>query len=151
MHPLAAYAIALAATFTINLPFGYWRQGLRKLSPAWFVAIHAPVPMVILLRFMLGLPFRWTVLPFFVVAYFAGQFVGSRLRLRRTAARLASRGNYEWRSFSRREPAVTPALRRPRLAATWDNGGPDRFYRMKAAHAWKTPGFGTLCPRAFDA
>ena len=85
MHSLAAYAIALATTFVINLPFGYWRQGLRKLSPAWFVAIHAPVPMVILLRFMLGLPFRWTVLPFFVVAYFAGQFVGSRLRLRRTA------------------------------------------------------------------
>jgi hypothetical protein len=83
---LAPYALALLATFVVNLPFGYWRAGLRKLSPAWFVAIHAPVPLVIGLRFALGLPFRWSVLPLFVVAYFAGQFVGSRWRLRRLAA-----------------------------------------------------------------
>ncbi|HSQ09327.1 MAG TPA: hypothetical protein VLN25_01745, partial [Burkholderiaceae bacterium] len=33
----------------------YWRAGLRKFSPAWFVAIHAPVPLVFGLRFALGL------------------------------------------------------------------------------------------------
>ena len=80
---LALYAVAIASTFVINLPFGYWREGLRKFSPAWFVAIHAPVPLVIGLRFALGLPFRWTALPFFVAAYFGGQFVGSRWRARR--------------------------------------------------------------------
>lgn len=78
-----AYALALAATFAVNLPFGYWRATLRKFSPAWFVAIHAPVPVVIGLRFALGLPFRWIVLPLFVAAYFGGQFAGSRWRLRR--------------------------------------------------------------------
>jgi hypothetical protein len=79
----ATYALALAATFAVNLPFGYWRATLRKFSPAWFVAIHAPVPVVIGLRFALGLPFRWIVLPLFVAAYFGGQFAGSRWRLRR--------------------------------------------------------------------
>jgi hypothetical protein len=83
MPQLHEYAIALVVTFVINLPFGYWRGGVRKFSPAWFVAIHAPVPMVIALRFILGLPFRWGALPFFVVAYFGGQFVGNRLRLAR--------------------------------------------------------------------
>jgi hypothetical protein len=81
MPQLQQYLIALVITFVINLPFGYWRGGVRKFSPAWFVAIHAPVPMVIALRFILGLPFRWGALPFFVVAYFGGQFVGNRLRL----------------------------------------------------------------------
>ena len=80
---LPHYAFAIAATFLLNLPFGWWRATLRKFSPAWFVAIHAPVPIVIGLRWALGLPFRWAVLPLFVAAYFGGQFVGSRLRLRK--------------------------------------------------------------------
>ena len=81
MHSLAAYAIALATTFVINLPFGYWRQGLRKLSPAWFVAIHRtgadghPVAVSCSDCRSAG-----SALPFFVVAYFGGQFVGSRLQ-----------------------------------------------------------------------
>jgi hypothetical protein len=76
-------ALATTIVFCLNLPFGYWRAGLQKLSPRWFVAIHAPVPMVIALRWVLGLPFRWSTLPLFVAAYFAGQFVGARLRARR--------------------------------------------------------------------
>ena len=84
----AAYALALAATFVVNLPFGYWRATLRKFSPAWFVAIHAPVPVVVGLRFALGLPFRWAVVPLFVAAYFGGQFVGNRWRLRRREPRV---------------------------------------------------------------
>jgi hypothetical protein len=81
-EPLA-YLVALAATFALNLPFGYWRAGLRKFSPQWFVAVHAVVPLVIALRLALGLPVRWSMLPLFVAAYFSGQFAGSRLRLSR--------------------------------------------------------------------
>jgi len=75
-----AYLVALAVTFAINVPFGYWRAGARKFSQQWFVTVHAAVPMVIALRFALGLPFRWKMLPFFVAAYFGGQFAGSRRR-----------------------------------------------------------------------
>lgn len=85
-EPLA-YLLAFAATFALNLPFGYWRAGLRKFSPQWFVAVHAVVPLVIALRLALGLPFRWSMLPLFVAAYFGGQFAGSRLRLRRRPGR----------------------------------------------------------------
>jgi hypothetical protein len=80
-----AYLVALAVTFALNLPFGYWRAGVRKFSPQWFVAVHAAVPLVIALRYSLGLPFRWSMFPLFVAAYFGGQFAGSRLRLRRRA------------------------------------------------------------------
>lgn len=75
-------AAILSLVFLLNLPFGYWRSGLRKLSPAWFVAIHAPVPLVILLRWAFHLPLRWTTLPLFVAAYFAGQAAGARLGAR---------------------------------------------------------------------
>lgn len=81
-EPLA-YALALVATFLVNVPFGHWRAGVRKFSPAWFVAVHAAVPIVIALRHALGLPFRWVMLPLFVAAYFGGQTVGARLRDRR--------------------------------------------------------------------
>lgn len=87
MTTLQAVALVAMLTFAINVPFGWWRAGLRKLSPLWFVAIHAPVPIVIALRFAVGLPFRWTLLPVFVAAYFGGQFVGARLRARSLAAR----------------------------------------------------------------
>ena len=42
-------------------------------------------------------------------------------------------------------------FRDARIAVTWDNGSPDGRYRMKAAHARKTRGFGALRPRPFDA
>jgi hypothetical protein len=83
MTETSAYLVAIAATFIVNVPFGDWRAGARKFSPQWFLAVHAAVPMVIALRHLLGLPFRWSVFPLFVVAYFGGQFVGSRLRARR--------------------------------------------------------------------
>jgi hypothetical protein len=82
MTEAVAYALAILCTFLVNVPFGYWRAGVRKFSPAWFVAVHAAVPIVVGLRFALGLPFRWTVFPLFVVAYFGGQTLGARLRQR---------------------------------------------------------------------
>jgi hypothetical protein len=85
MTDTVAYLLSIGVAFVINVPFGYWRAGVRKFSPQWFVAVHAAVPMVIALRFALGLPFRWKMLPLFVAAYFGGQLAGSRLRLRRAA------------------------------------------------------------------
>jgi hypothetical protein len=90
MTQLQAVALVSAFTFVLNLPFGWWRGGVRKFSPAWFVAIHAPVPLVVAARFALGVPFRWTFIPIYVAAYFGGQFVGSRLRMRRDARRAAA-------------------------------------------------------------
>ena len=82
MNTWSLYAVILAATFALNLPFGYWRAGVRKFSPQWFVAVHAVVPIVIGMRYAAGLPFRWGLLPLFIAAYFGGQYVGSRWRLR---------------------------------------------------------------------
>jgi hypothetical protein len=71
----------------INLPFGYGRAGARRYSPAWFVWVHAPVPLAIGVRWATGVGFRPAVLPLFVGVYFLGLFAGGRLRRWRTAGR----------------------------------------------------------------
>lgn len=66
--------------FVMNLPFGAWRSRLRKLSPAWFVAIHLPVVLAIGMRMLMGVPFRFVNLPLYVTAFFLGQLAGGHLR-----------------------------------------------------------------------
>lgn len=64
----------------MNLPFGFWRAGVPRFSRRWFLAVHAPVPLAIGLRFLIGVGWRVRLLPLFVGVYFAGQFLGGRAR-----------------------------------------------------------------------
>jgi hypothetical protein len=66
------------ATIIVNLPFGYLRGGLQKLSVCWFLAIHAPVPLVILIRQFHGLELSWSLAPFLLGSFFIGQFLGRK-------------------------------------------------------------------------
>lgn len=80
---MVEFLVLLLAIVLVNLPFGYWREGVRKFSPAWFVAVHAAVPIIVLLRMALGIEWRLVNLPLMVVAYFGGQTIGARMRRRR--------------------------------------------------------------------
>ncbi len=77
----------------LNLPFGFWRAGARKFSPRWILAVHAPVPLVVAVRLLSGLGWQLITFPVLIAAFFTGQFVGGRLRLRR-----------------RRSPSLPPAV-----------------------------------------
>lgn len=61
----------------INLPFGYWRANVRRLSLDWFLAIHIPVGLVILLRILSGLGWQLGTVPVLVAAFFVGQLLGT--------------------------------------------------------------------------
>jgi hypothetical protein len=74
--------ILLPFVLLVNVPFGWWREGLRKFSPLWIVAVHGPVPLIAGLRIALDQPWRLSTFPAFVAAYFLGQFIGVRLRRR---------------------------------------------------------------------
>ena len=69
-------------TFIINIPFGFWREGVKKFSVRWFIAVHAAVPVVITLRIMAGIKWQILTILFLVFCYFLGQFTGARLRRR---------------------------------------------------------------------
>lgn len=73
------YLVALSI-LALNLPFGYWRAGVRKFSLSWFLSIHLPVPMAVGIRYLFGFHFRLETLPLFICAFFLGQFLGAKLR-----------------------------------------------------------------------
>ncbi len=80
LQPAAKLGIVAAAVFVLNLPFGWWRAGVPRLSRSWFLAVHVPVPLVVALRLLSGLGFRLSTIPVLVAAFFAGQLAGGRLR-----------------------------------------------------------------------
>jgi hypothetical protein len=65
--------------YVFNIPFGYWRANVKKLSIQWALAIHIPVPVVIALRFWAGIGFAFITYPILVGAFFGGQFTGSKI------------------------------------------------------------------------
>jgi len=68
--------------YSVNIPFGIWRAGQKKFSIKWFLAIHIPVPFVILLRYMGGFPFNWTSFLLFLSVFFTGQLTGKYIYVR---------------------------------------------------------------------
>ena len=72
-------ALISLITFIINLPFGYWRANVRKLSFQWVLAIHIPVVLVILERIFSGLGFAFITYPILIGSFFLGQYLGGRI------------------------------------------------------------------------
>jgi hypothetical protein len=73
-------ATVAAAVLVVNLPFGFWRAGVKRFTLPWFLAIHAPVPVVVGLRVLSGLGWQLSTVPALAGAFLAGQFLGGRLR-----------------------------------------------------------------------
>jgi len=95
------------AVLVLNLPFGYWRAGVRKLSFRWFVAVHAPVAFVVALRLAAGLPWRPGTFAVLVVAFFTGQFLGARPRRVRDSFAASRGAGVPSRDFEGREAQET--------------------------------------------
>jgi len=77
---LRLLGFAAILVFLINVPFGYWRSGVRKFSKQWILAIHLPVPLVVACRLVLGLGWHLITFPVLITAFFAGQLAGGKLQ-----------------------------------------------------------------------
>lgn len=64
----------------LNIPFGWYRHNTEKFSFKWMLSLHAPIPLVFVLRRALGL--GTGAIPFLVLFDILGQIGGSRLRAR---------------------------------------------------------------------
>ncbi|MEI6564384.1 MAG: hypothetical protein WCO42_08795 [bacterium] len=76
IHLLSAVA---AVVFVFNIPFGFWRDSVRKYSLPWILAIHLPIPFIIGLRIVSGLGWHFRTFPVIIGSFFLGQFLGGRL------------------------------------------------------------------------
>lgn len=65
--------------FIFNIPFGYWRANVKRFSLQWFMAIHLPVPFIIMLRLTAELGFEIITYAFLIAAFFLGQITGDRI------------------------------------------------------------------------
>lgn len=70
-----------------NVPLGIWREHTRKFSLSWFIAVHAAVPFIAMLRKSVLMP--KTAMAFTIAASVLGQVIGSR------AERLRLKANVE--------------------------------------------------------
>src|ERR1039457_5834125 len=69
--------------YLLNIPFGYWRENVRKFSLQWALSIHLPIPIIIIIRIYSGIGFKFITYPILVGAFVLGQLTGSRIyRLR---------------------------------------------------------------------
>lgn len=69
--------------FIFNIPFGYWRANVKKFSLQWILAIHLPVPFIIIARIYSNIGFELYTYPILVGSFFLGQFLGKYLYSRR--------------------------------------------------------------------
>jgi hypothetical protein len=69
-------AVITLIIFIFNIPFGYWRANVKKLSVQWFLSIHIPIPFIILIRIYSNIGFALYTYPLFVGAFFGGQYLG---------------------------------------------------------------------------
>jgi hypothetical protein len=71
--------IVAVVVFLLNLPFGFWRARVPRFSRSWILAVHLPVPMVIVCRIYSGLGWHLITFPVMIGAFFLGQFVGGKI------------------------------------------------------------------------
>jgi hypothetical protein len=77
---LRLLGVASLLVFIINIPFGYWRDRVRRFSLQWLMAVHIPVPFVVACRLLLGLGWHLITFPILIGAFCAGQYAGGRLQ-----------------------------------------------------------------------
>lgn len=70
----------IALAFVISIPCGYMRESFPRFSFMWFLLIHLPIPVVVVMRMAAG--FSWHVFPLTLGAAVAGQIVGGMIRKR---------------------------------------------------------------------
>ena len=88
MTNLELETVTILVAIAINLPFGAYRATVRRFSWQWFVAVHLPIPLFILMRLSFGL--GWWFVPFILASALTGQPIAAPPRTPRKSRRLMS-------------------------------------------------------------
>jgi hypothetical protein len=74
--PIRSLAMAGTAIMA-NVPCGMWREHTKKFGPEWFIAVHATIPFVAMLRKAVLMP-KWAIL-LTIAGAVTGQQMGAKL------------------------------------------------------------------------
>jgi len=85
--------LVAVAVLLINIPFGYWRGNVKKFSLQWALAIHIPIPFIVLLRIYSNIGFALYTYPVLIAAFFLGQLAGKKI--------------YDWRMSTGKLPVTS--------------------------------------------
>jgi len=90
--------LGVTITFIVNIIAGYWRAyaASNKRKFEWVMAVHAPVPLVAILRRFRGVGFSSSSIIYlfvFVLAYFSGQRIGGLIR-KKIARNISAPGRF---------------------------------------------------------
>lgn len=66
--------------FIINFPFGMFRSRVKSYSVLWFISIHSPIPIAVIMRKSADL--NWTFIFIFIIFSVLGQIVGKKTALK---------------------------------------------------------------------
>ena len=80
------YLIVLGLTiiaFILNLPFGYLRSHHKKMTFMWLLYINAPVPVVVALRLLVGVSYKY--IPILLAGVVLGQLIGGKFNKARVS------------------------------------------------------------------
>ncbi len=72
------FLVALTV-YIFNIPFGYWRENVKKFSLGWVLSIHLPIPFIVILRIYSGIGFHFVTYPVMIGAFFLGQLTGAAM------------------------------------------------------------------------
>jgi hypothetical protein len=74
-----AVTLLFFLTVIINLPFGYARTRSKRYSLRWFLYIHVPIPVILIIRVMSHIEMKY--IPIFALGALIGQIIGGKLDL----------------------------------------------------------------------
>lgn len=65
--------------FLFNIPFGFLRTKHKTFSLKWFLYIHLPVLIIILIRLLFKIPPSSISIAIFFISFFMGQYIGKKI------------------------------------------------------------------------
>ncbi|PNW70224.1 hypothetical protein CHLRE_17g710900v5 [Chlamydomonas reinhardtii] len=106
--PIKLMAVVMT-TAALNVPCGMWREHTDKFSSQWFMAVHATIPFIAMLRKAVIMP-KYAIL-FTIAAAIAGQAMGAKLERRR----MTDAARDELAGLARAHPAAAAGPPLPRV------------------------------------
>ena len=85
-----AVIVFLSLILVGNIPVGFYKKKFTRFSRPWARCIYIPILVNIILRRFFGIGYG--IIPFTILVLFAGQFIGSKIKINNSNTQYDKRG-----------------------------------------------------------